>query len=244
MSYTVYKHTSPSGKVYIGITRQNVKKRWQNGNGYAHSEHFKNAILKYGWNNIKHEILYTGLSKDEACKMEIELIALYKSNQREFGYNNSKGGECGNKFSEETKQKISNSLKGKKASDATRKKLSDSHKGHNPWNKGIKMQQYQHYPKGVKHHSEQTRKKISEILKGKYLGSERYNARSVNQFTKDKIFVQQWKSISDASRSLNVTHNNITKCCQGQTKTAYGYIWEYADTESKNTALGGVTRDI
>lgn len=233
MSYTVYKHTSPSGKVYIGITRQNIKKRWQNGNGYAHSEHFKNAILKYGWNNIKHEILYTGLSKDEACKMEIELIAHYKSDQREFGYNNSKGGECGNKLSDETKQKISNALKGKKVSDETRQKLSDSHKGHKPWNKGVKMQQHQHYPKGAKRHSEQTRKKISERLKGKDLGSERYNAKCVNQFTKDKILIQQWESIADAARSLGVASSNIIKCCKGQIKTSYGYIWEYADAKSE-----------
>lgn len=30
--YTVYKHTTPSGKVYIGITGQKPERRWQNGN--------------------------------------------------------------------------------------------------------------------------------------------------------------------------------------------------------------------
>lgn len=31
--YCVYKHTSPSGKVYIGITVQNPLYRWNKGNG-------------------------------------------------------------------------------------------------------------------------------------------------------------------------------------------------------------------
>lgn len=30
-TYTVYKHTSPNGKVYIGITKLSVERRWQEG---------------------------------------------------------------------------------------------------------------------------------------------------------------------------------------------------------------------
>lgn len=96
MSYCVYKHTSPSGKVYIGITRQNPLVRWCNGFGYRGQSYFFKSILKYGWDNFTHEILFTGLTKEEACQREIELIDLYKSNQREFGYNISSGGEYGN----------------------------------------------------------------------------------------------------------------------------------------------------
>lgn len=33
-NWIVYKHTSPSGKVYIGITNQPANKRWKNGMGY------------------------------------------------------------------------------------------------------------------------------------------------------------------------------------------------------------------
>lgn len=44
MAYTVYKHTNKiNGKVYIGITSQNVKRRWQNGAGY-YGTYFYNAI--------------------------------------------------------------------------------------------------------------------------------------------------------------------------------------------------------
>ena len=56
----LYRHTSPSGKVYIGITRD-VNIRWSN-KGYRYLTYnsiFGKAILKYGWDNIKHEILFT-----------------------------------------------------------------------------------------------------------------------------------------------------------------------------------------
>ena len=91
--YCVYKHTTPNNKVYIGITSKNPLERWNNGHGYASNKHFTNAIMKYGWDNIQHEILFEGLTKEEACQKEIELIAFYKSNNCEFGYNRSSGGE-------------------------------------------------------------------------------------------------------------------------------------------------------
>lgn len=44
--YKVYKHTTPSNKVYIGITSQTISKRWQNGRGYITNEYFYRAIKK------------------------------------------------------------------------------------------------------------------------------------------------------------------------------------------------------
>lgn len=53
MAYTVYKHTNKiNGKVYIGITSQNVKRRWQNGAGY-YGTYFYNAIKKI-WLEFVH----------------------------------------------------------------------------------------------------------------------------------------------------------------------------------------------
>lgn len=94
--YTVYKHTSPNGKCYIGITSNNPLIRWSNGNGYSGQPYFFRAIMKYGWDNIKHEILFSDLSKEEACQKEIELIKFHKSNNPNYGYNISTGGEGSN----------------------------------------------------------------------------------------------------------------------------------------------------
>lgn len=87
-SYIVYKHTSPSNKVYIGITKFDPKYRWlNNGRGYRNQTIFFNAIIKYGWINFKHEILYTELSEEKALDKEEELTRKYKSYDRRFGYN-------------------------------------------------------------------------------------------------------------------------------------------------------------
>lgn len=72
----------------------------------------RNAISKYGWKNVKHEILYEGLTKEEAENKEIELIAKYKSNDFEHGYNIAKGGNCTGTMSEATKRKIASTRMG------------------------------------------------------------------------------------------------------------------------------------
>ena len=86
--YCVYQHTVPNGKVYIGVTKNAPEERWRGGLGYADNLHFISDILDYGWRNIKHEILLTNLSKDEALLKEAELIEQNRSNEPSHGYNN------------------------------------------------------------------------------------------------------------------------------------------------------------
>ena len=115
-NYKVYMHICPNNKKYIGITKQQPKKRWQNGNGYKTQNHFYRAIMKYGWQNIKHIILFDKLNYQQACKKEIELIKLFKTNNYNFGYNVSSGGDGnnGNKISEKQKNILKIALKGNK----------------------------------------------------------------------------------------------------------------------------------
>lgn len=110
-SYSVYKHTFPNGKVYIGITMMKPQKRWNGGSGYRKQPKIYNAIQYYGWRNVVHEIICTGLTKDEAEAEEIRLIALYNSTKN--GYNVEHGGNTTGTHSEETKRKISEGNKGK-----------------------------------------------------------------------------------------------------------------------------------
>jgi predicted GIY-YIG superfamily endonuclease len=61
-NYKVYMHTFPDNKVYIGITRQSLSQRWgKDGYGYQKQPVY-NAIKKYGWDNIKHELVEDGLT--------------------------------------------------------------------------------------------------------------------------------------------------------------------------------------
>ena len=117
-NYIVYMHTSPNNKRYIGITSQKPERRWRkNGEGYKDNAYFWRAIQKYSWDNFKHDILYIDLTKEEAEQKEVELIAYYNSNNIDFGYNMSVGGESGSKgykYTDEQKKHMSKVHKGEK----------------------------------------------------------------------------------------------------------------------------------
>ena len=113
-NWTVYKHTNKiNGKSYIGITSRKPEDRWGT-NGYKYQSQkskylcFSKAIQKYGWDNFTHEILFTGLTKEDACKKEKDLISFYNT-KAPFGYNLTDGGEgtSGYEVSEEFKQRRS-----------------------------------------------------------------------------------------------------------------------------------------
>lgn len=134
--YTVYQHKNKiNGKIYIGITMQKPEIRWgNNGNNYKSSPHFYAAIQKYGWDNFEHNILFTNLTKEEACLKEQELIQYFNSMNRDFGYNSTSGGDIFT-MNKETKQKISQALMGNQngfghpCSEEKKKKISEAQKG-------------------------------------------------------------------------------------------------------------------
>lgn len=106
-NYTVYMHISPSNKIYIGITKQKLQARWgKNGQGYKNNEFFSRAIQKYGWENFTHKILFEDLTKEQAEIKEIELIKLYDTTNKHFGYNIENGGNCSITHSAQTIEKI------------------------------------------------------------------------------------------------------------------------------------------
>lgn len=120
-NYTVYEHIFPNGKRYIGITSQVPEKRWRNGSGYKTDQPVVyNAIQKYGWDNVAHNILYTELKFEDAIRVEKELILKYKTNCHiaNMGYNMTNGGEgsVGRKMNNLTKEKIANAHRGRTGS--------------------------------------------------------------------------------------------------------------------------------
>lgn len=97
--WSVYVHTNNiNNKRYIGITsREYPTERWgKDGSGYESNTYFTNSIKKYGWSNFSHDIIFKKLTKEQACKIEIDLISTFNTRDREFGYNIASGGQSGN----------------------------------------------------------------------------------------------------------------------------------------------------
>ena len=98
-NYSLYIHTNKiNHKKYVGITSREPKERWDYGCAYKSCTYFDRAIKKYGWNNFTHEVVLTNLTKEEAEEQERYNIALYRTNQQEYGYNLTEGGFCGTNF--------------------------------------------------------------------------------------------------------------------------------------------------
>jgi len=198
VNYKVYCHTTPNNKKYIGITQQSVKKRWQNGRHYAACSAFNRAIKKYGWDNIKHEILWEGLNKKEAEIKEIELIIYHKTTNNNYGYNIEDGGNASGAMSEETKKKLRNKALGRRHNAETKLKLSKINKG--------------------KILSENTKEKIRHAISKK--------VKQINLETGNLIKV--FNSAIMASHSVAGKYSShISEVCNGKRISAYGYKWEW-----------------
>lgn len=209
-TYSVYRHITPSGKVYIGITSQEPERRWQNGYGYAGNEYFTRAIMRYGWDNITHDVLFTGLSQESAERCEILLIQLYNSADRRYGYNIAIGGGALREHSSETKQRMSEAAV--KNNNAARL----------------------HTPEVIQRRAvSQIGHKVSDATRDKigaaHRGINSVSARSVSQFDRNGRLVRAWPCIMDVERETGYKNTAISRCCKGGRPSAYGYLWRYAN---------------
>lgn len=226
--WTVYRHISPSGKIYIGITSRNPKRRWNCGKSYEHCIKFYAAIQKYGWDNIKHEILFTSLSEERAKKLEIELIRHYK--WMSISYNLTDGGDgwLGYHHSDATKEKLSllnsgenNPMYGKHLSEEAKQKLHEQNLG-------------ELNPMFGKTHSEEAKQKISQKNKKpkpEGFGDKIRKARSkpIEQYDKEGNLIACYESSKQAGAILSYDNSSITKCCNGKLAHYKGYIWKYKE---------------
>lgn len=167
---------------------------------------------------------------------ELEIYYIKKFNSFNDGYNSTEGGFSG-RLSEETKHKISESLKGRPMSQLTYQKLCLTGYAHTDESKQkISKKAKERYkdpsnhPMFGRHHSEESKKKNSESRKGKCVGAENGKSKTIVCFTKAGDFVKEFSCQREALEWLGRTSKNnsqLSNCCNGKAKTAYGYIWKF-----------------
>lgn len=208
--------------MYVGITSTTPCKRWRNGIGYRSCPYFYNAIQKYGWDGFDHEIFASHLTQEEAENMEKLLIAKLQTQNHEFGYNVLEGGFAPCR-TEEQKQHLSQMMSGEnnphygvKHSPEIRQKISAALTG--------------------KHLSEEHKKKLSIIGKGKCKGRPR--PEGAGRPAKPILYVETgeiFESIAGAAREKGIGNKNrISAAAKGTAITVGGYHWQYHE-ESSNS---------
>ena len=244
--YKLYMHTNVvNNKKYIGITRQKINARWQNGNGYKNNKYFHRAIQKYGWDNFRHEVILCNLTKKEAEMFEIEMIKYNKSNDRKFGYNIDSGGNSNGKISEETRKKLS-----KNHRDISGKNNPLYGKPHPLYNNGKKIICLE--TKEIFNSVCGAVRKIKNIKKANIISNLKNRCKSVGglhfKYLEDYIEGKEYDlsvgnnkhrkircidtneifdSVKDVATSINMSCSNIFSACNGIHKTCGGLHFEY-----------------
>lgn len=233
--YSLYIHTCPNGKKYVGITRLKPSRRWGRGSGYkAHNKHFYSAIQKYGWENIKHEIIFDNLSREEAEFWETYYINLYRTTSSEFGYNNAKGGFVNSSwkmpmsFIESHGKKVDKyDLKGNLI--ATYNSLSEAARSESIVNGSQitlccngKLQKSKGYV--FRWHGDSFNKYCVVRLNN--------DKREVEQLDLNGNVIKTFSSVCEAERITGIPNTNICKVCKGNTgrKQAGGFGWRYKES--------------
>lgn len=218
--WCVYIHTcKENNKRYIGQTR-NLKNRWSNeGAKYLYKQKdgswrqpaIARAILTYGWDGFTHEVVADNLTKEEADKLEIELIEKYNTLNPKFGYNIRKGGSHGS-LSEESIKKM-------------RETIGDSRKKENNAFYGKK-------------HTEETKQKIRENA---ILNSKKRDLSGENNFCflhYQYICIETQESYTSAQKAgdaVGVSKGCIVKACNNENRTAGGFHWLKISEEKDKT---------
>ena len=198
----IYLNTDlKTGKQYTGQHHYN-KEGELDPNYHGSGVLWMRVLKKRPKELIKEEYIKTCYSQEELDESEKYYTKLFKTLYPN-GYNLEEGG-CGGVPCEETRRKMSESMKGRES----------TFKG--------------------KHHSEEAKCKMSKTKKGKNPPNKgKINTKTsipILQYSLDGDLIGEFPSISEVSRQLNIPIGNmshISRCCKGKHKSAYGFKWEY-----------------
>jgi hypothetical protein len=225
MAY-VYRHIrlDKNEPFYIGIGAH-LKRAYEKT---KRNKFWYNVVAKTEYNV---EILFYDLTWEEAAKKEKEFIKLYGKRNNKTGplVNITDGGDgiLGFRHSEDTKRKIS--IKTKEMMKNRSEELTKEYL--NKARNSYKLKEYYKSRIGKEghKHTEETKKNMSILKIGKKQSKNVVDAKSIKivQLSLNGELIKIWDSARQVQRETLFSQGNISNCCNGKYKQAYGFKWEY-----------------
>lgn len=232
MNTGIYKITNIiNGKCYIGQS-VNLKSRIKSHKSMLKHNNEDNPLLrkatkKYGYEKFEIEIIKY-CKEEELDLYEQYYIDYYKSHKRENGYNIELGGSTHKHLSKEQIEKMKRNKKGKLIGKDN--------------------------PFYGKHHTKETKERLSKIKKGnkncvgRILSDETkqkigeanklQNAKAVECYNRNGDYIMEYRSISEACKTLNYKSSAaISQCCIGKRYTACNFQWKFKNDDKIITKL-------
>lgn len=223
-----------NNKKYIGQSK-NINDRWRRhvgelNNGNHYNDYLQKSWNKHGEDKFEFHVLEY-CDETELDVREVYYIELYNTTNRDLGYNLKSGGQNGGSvYSEETRKKMSESVKQSYDDYLIEKRRQDAL---NQWNDIKIKEKHTGINNGMygKHHSEETRNKLREIAKSK-INKKKKEIRKILCVELNIIY----DNASVAAKEIgNIYSNNILSVCYGKRQTTGGYHFKFIeDTYGNN----------
>ena len=82
-------------------------------------------------------------------------------------------------------------------------------------------------------YSDDTTPVVSERKRNTFRSGKDPKKKRVSQYTLDGVLIKTFDSMGEAAEEVNGKQSNITAVCNGQRKSAYGFIWKYCAENSE-----------
>ena len=213
-NYIIYKAENISnGAVYIGATTKSLDARQKDHIERANSGDsgkFQNAIATFGVEVFSWSQIDTAISSDQLAKKEKEYILQYDS--KENGYN----ADCGGGVRKTIYQY-----------DAITGALVDKHPNLSVAGAVVGL---------TKQGLSNVCLSVNKVCKGFYwtydyidtfLPLKDLRRKKVQQYTIEGEFINEFNSVSEASKQTGYNKTSIAKVCRRERKSSGGYHWKY-----------------
>lgn len=248
----IYKITSPSGRVYIGQTRNAVVRfrAHRNFKWCKYKSALFNSFKKYGRgshtfdiihllpNDVTQDVLdtYEQLYMDCYSDCNVDLL-----NSKEGGYKGAHSAEAKLKMSKKAKAFLENNPKRIVEYSERLNKAKEEWQIRNPGYMEEKIKKLtsgakrwrDENPEALKTNIKKANNASAAIKTGQKRSIEDRRKISegqyvpIAQYTKQGEYIKEWPSIKEAASTIGIHNSTIVHCLKGDLKSAGGFTWKY-----------------